>query len=256
VVGNLYFREDLLNRKVCTLPTEDDKFFIGPIVTGFMFAGGRKLRLPRNLGPYSNDGGYMAALTDTEAEDMKFLQLPEARMYADFDEDLAEEAAESIEALGELQEAWKILLPSHPQSPVSVRPIHHDLALSNILVDPATFKITRIVDWECTGTRPFWEERYPMFLEGREVEEKPEPLSPGDEDMVRVEYWEGREKSILRRPWDEKLRNVDRRDNTMDKTRLEWRRHLDWLEMSVRVVVRWVRIEFEKWNSKLQADLQ
>ena len=47
VVGNLYFREDLLDRKVCTLPTEDDKFVIGHIVAG----------LPRNLGPCSNDGG-------------------------------------------------------------------------------------------------------------------------------------------------------------------------------------------------------
>ena len=48
--------------------------------------------------------------------------------------------------------------------------------------------MTGIVDWECTGTRPFWEGRYPMFLEGREAEEEPEPLGPGDEDVVRVEY--------------------------------------------------------------------
>jgi len=85
-----------------------------------------------------------------------------------------------------------------------------------------------------------------MFLEGREIEEKPEPLSSGDEDVVKVEYWEDWEKTTLRRPWD----------NNMGKTRLEWRRHLDWLEISARVVMRWVRVEFEKWNSKLQVDLQ
>ena len=62
-----------------------------------------------------------------------------------------------------------------------------------------------------------------------------------------VDYWEDLEKATLRRPWD----------NTMDKTRLEWRRHLDRPEISARVVMRWVRVEFEKWmNSKLQPDLQ
>ena len=49
----------------------------------------------------------MAALTDAEAEDMEFVRLPEAQMYANFDEDLAKEAKEIMEALGELQEAWR-----------------------------------------------------------------------------------------------------------------------------------------------------
>ena len=70
-------------------------------------------------------------------------------------------------------------------------------------------------------------------LEGREIEEKPEPFSPGHEDVVRVEYWENWEKVTLRRPWG----------NTMAKIRLEWRSHLDWLEISARVVVRWVGAE-------------
>jgi hypothetical protein len=60
----------------------------GPeIGIGFIFAGGRKLRMPRNLGPCSDGGEYMAALTDAEVEDVKFLRLPEAQA-----KDLAEEA--------------------------------------------------------------------------------------------------------------------------------------------------------------------
>lgn len=85
VIGNLYFREDLLDKSVHAAPTTDDRFIIGPIVTAFMFGGGRKLRLLRNLGPYSNDVAYTAALTDAEVEDAKFLQSPEARVYDDFD---------------------------------------------------------------------------------------------------------------------------------------------------------------------------
>lgn len=73
--------------------------------------------------------------------------------------------------------------------------------------------------------------------------------------MVGVKYWEDWEKMILRRPWDE-LGNVDDRDNTVDKMRLEWRMHLGWLEIPTRAVMSWVGVEFKKWNSKLQADLQ
>ena len=73
--------------------------------------------------------------------------------------------------------------------------------------------------------------------------------------MVRVEHWEDWEKTILRRSWV-KLGNMDSRDNAMDKIRLEWRMHLDWLGISARVMMRWVGVKFEKWNSRLQADLQ
>jgi hypothetical protein len=121
------------------------------------------------------------------------------------------------------------------------------LSLSNILVDPATLRITGVVDWECTGTRPFWETRYPMLLQGHEIEEEPESLGPGDEDVARVEYWEDWEKAILRRQWNEEVGNMDRRDDATDKMRLAWRRDLDWLEISAGMAIRWARAEFEKW---------
>jgi hypothetical protein len=115
VIGNLYFRKDLLNETVRAEPITDDRFIIGPIVTTFMFAGGRNLRLPRNLGPYSDDAGHMAAFTRAEVEDMKFLRSPEAQTHGDFDEDVAPEAPGIL--LGELQEAWKTLFSSHPRVP-------------------------------------------------------------------------------------------------------------------------------------------
>jgi len=72
---------------------------------------------------------------------------------------------------------------------------------------------------------------------------------------AEYEYWEDWEKTILQRPWD-KLGNVDDRDNAMDKMRLEQIMHLDWLEISAKVVMRWAGGRFKKWSSKLQADLQ
>jgi aminoglycoside phosphotransferase len=251
VIGNLYFREDIPDKTVRTVPVMDDRFVIGPTVTAFMFAGGRKLRLPRNLGPYSNDAEYTAALADAEAEDIRFLQSPEARAYDDFDEDLAEEASEIMEAWGELQGVRATLFPSHLRS---FAPSHHDLSLSNVLVDPATYKINGIIDWECTGTRPGWEDRYPVFLEGCESEEKPEPLSPGDDDEFRVEQWEDWEKTILRPSWDEEIGNTGHHgDDAVDKMRSEWRRQLDWLEISAERVMGWIEVEYEEWISKSQS---
>jgi len=250
VIGNLYFCEDIPDKTVRTVPVADDRFVIGPIVTAYMFAGGRKLRLPRCLGPYSNDAEYMAALADAEAEDIRFLQSPEARTHDDFDMDLADEAPEIMEALIELQGIRAALFPSHSRL---FALSHHDLSLSNILVDPTTYKINGIIDWECTGTRPGWEDRYPVFLEGREREEKPEPLSPGDDDEVRVEQWEDWEKTVLRPSWDDELGNVERGDDAADKIRLEWRRQLDWLEIYAGKVMGWIEVEYEEWVSKSQA---
>ena len=70
-------------------------------------------------------------------EDMTFLQLPDAQTHADFGVGLAAGAAEFMEALGELREVWETIFPSHPR-PFALA--HHYLTLSNILVDPATFK--------------------------------------------------------------------------------------------------------------------
>ena len=94
------------------------------------------------------------------------------------DEDLAEEVLEITATLREFREVWKTRFLSHPHStPHPFAPTHHDLTLSNILVDPATLKITGIVDQERTGTRRFWEERFPVFVEGHNIEEEPEPQS-------------------------------------------------------------------------------
>ena len=89
---------------------------------------------------------------------------------------LAEEAPEIIEALGE-------------SSGKPGKPFSHIPSLTSVRTSPSR-----------SGTRPFWDERYPMFLEGREIEEEHEPLGPRDEDVVGVEYWEGWEQTILWRP--------------------------------------------------------
>ena len=152
-----------------------------------MFVGGQKLRVPRNLGPYTNDAEYVAVLTATGVEEMKLLLSADAHLHVDFDEDLAGDAEDVIEVLGELQTISTKLFPS------ALRHFalhHHDLSLANIIIDPATYEITEIVDWECVGTRPHWGLPYPLFLLGSEAEEGVEPPAPRDKDEFGPEYWE------------------------------------------------------------------
>ena len=238
-IGTLYFREeiDTFNAPVRVLRAEDEKYVLGPLVTPYMFAGGRKLRVPRDLGPYSNDAEYIAALAASEVEDMKLLQLSDARLHSDFDKDLAEDAENIIEALDKLQPIFSALFPSQPRN---FALHHHDLSLRNILVDPATHQITGIVDWECVGTRPHWEDTYPQFLRGPEVTEE-EPLAPGDTDLVRVECWENWEKVKLRLVFDKELGETRHDDDGRDEIRREFRKELDIVGISPKMVQDWIK---------------
>ena len=118
---------------------------------------------------------------------------------------------------------------------------HHDLSLANILVDPATYEVKGIVDWECVGTRPCWEDVYPAFLLGPEIEGEVEPLAPGDTDECRVEGWENWEKMQLRLVFDQELGGAPDGYDEMDKVRQEFREQLDWAAISRRKVNNWVK---------------
>ena len=244
-IGNLYFREDIdaSNGAIRVVPTEDERYILGPIVTPYMFAGGRKLRVLRDLGPYSDDAEYVAALAAAEVEDMKLLQSPDAHSYSDFDEDLAEDAEDIIEVLSELQTISTELFPSHPCH-FTLR--HHDLSLANILVDQTTHKVTGIVDWECVGTRPSWEGVYPVFLLGPEIQDEVEPLAPGDADDFRVERWENWEKTKLRPVFDRELGKAHHDLDARDEIRREFREQLDWVAISQRKVKNWMNGYFER----------
>ena len=241
-IGNLYFSQDIdvLTDAVRVVATEDKKYVLGPVVTPYMFVGGRKLRVPRNLGPYTNDAEYMAAMADSEREDMKLLLSADAHSLHDFDEDLAEDAEKIVEVLNELQTMSPALFPSRPRE---FSLLHHDLSLTNILVDPTTYEITGIVDWECVGTRPHWESKYPQLLDAvgpESLELEVEPLAPGETDEVRVEHWENWERRQLRPMFDRELGEVRHADDGRDEIRREFRQQLNWVGVSPKRVKNWM----------------
>ena len=244
-IGSLYFREDvdISNPAVRVVPTEDEKYVLGPIVTPFMFAGGRKLRIPRDLGPYPDDAEYISALATAELEDMKLLQSPDAHLGSDFDEKLAKVAGDIMGALKNLEPISAATFPSHPCQ-FTLR--HHDLSLANILVDPTTYEVKGIVDWECVGTRPRWEDIYPAFLLGPEVEGEVEPLVPGDTDECRVECWENWENMQLREVFGRELGGALDEHDVGGVVRREFREQLDWVEISRKEVNNWVKVYAER----------
>jgi hypothetical protein len=63
----------------------------------------------------------------------------------------------------------------------------------------------------------------------KSLESEVEPLAPGDTDEVRVEHWENWER-------DGELGEVRYTGNGKDEMRQEFRRQLDWVGISTRMV--------------------
>jgi len=73
---------------------------------------------------------------------------------------------------------------------------HDDLSLMNILVDPKTYSLAGIVDWESVSVVPAWETAsgVPDFLRGIDVNE-PTPIGSLSEDEEKA-------MADLRKDWD------------------------------------------------------
>ena len=171
------------------------------------FYRGIRSRVPRDLGPYNNEHHYASALTDVVLREFKLAQEldPDDPQY---DEDLIDESPQILEAIEMLQGVLDIVF-SQETDPTKYILHHHDLSLANILVDPETFKITGVVDWECIGVVPRWEDRHPQFLEGPEVEMELERLDKNDIDAARRQRWENWEKMRLRQVFNAVIREKD-----------------------------------------------
>lgn len=67
---------------------------------------------------------------------------------------------------------------------------HHDLSMFNILVDPKSYEITGIIDWEMINTAPSWlacdHPRFLQYLEAEDEEELAQLRDHYDEVMKRL----------------------------------------------------------------------
>ncbi|RPA98189.1 hypothetical protein L873DRAFT_1808800 [Choiromyces venosus 120613-1] len=249
-IGSLYCRGALEEEEgVDVLDAKHDAYVIGPR---------RRLKVRRDRGPYLNDHDYVLALTQVELEDMKLLQ-ESTEDAADYDKDLAEDAPDIVRATHKLQD----LLPSilcRPSTPLGALPstpsgaspdppkgefvlYRHDLSLSNVIVDPATYKVTGIVDWECVGIIPTWGDTYSQFLVGPGAHEEPEPLAAVETDEFLLKMWDDWEKVRLRKVFDGVVGQC--RDSGMQELKREFRKQLYMLGFSVRFVERWLKAHLD-----------
>ena len=220
------------------------EFIVGPIVTQSMFMNGRRQLISRNRGPYHHDSDYARALIDVQIADAHFLKtIPSDD--PNFDQDLLEDGPAIIHAMEGMLALLPMIFP-RDEKKESLRTIllHPDLSLNNIMVDPNTLKITGIIDWECTNASPQWQDTYPQFLTGSELEEEPPRVEPGDTDPLRNELWDDWEKMKLRAIFDEVAGPLV--EEPLAGLKREFINHIDAVEYTQVYVERWIKETREK----------
>ena len=201
---------------------EHNQYTLGPILDP-LFHLYRRLYLPGDRGPYRTSREWMTAQINFQrtwaktGPSIKTLPNSEDFDFYDWDSDCDKEAPEMARLCDDYQDVLpNILGADEGNSPYVI--YHHDLSLPNILVDPDTYEITGIIDWEMIQIIPEWKSsRFPAFLTGQmefpEIDDT-EPRVPTaaeyDEDgedynavkVKRRDRWENR---ILRDHFDESL---------------------------------------------------
>jgi len=236
-IGSLYLVEprpegsdthpNILPRKVSKDELQDLYFSIGPAVDGEFFAG-RRCFLDSHRGPYNNCQEWLRALIEVEQEFLKSTKVlldsrseapaeyqgPEA--FSAWEDEIGVDGKDLLkhhDSIMTLCETYLKLLPKvFPErtggdtNPKKGYLLHHcDLRSANILVDPETFTITGIIDWEKTVALPMWYSlEYPMFIN------HPEPLDDDLEPPIPDTYDQGSKSYdpvmvAIRDRWDARL---------------------------------------------------
>ncbi|KAL6860362.1 hypothetical protein ACO1O0_004389 [Amphichorda felina] len=214
-------------------------FIVGPSIDGAFFAGRRRY-LEVYRGPYGSCRAWLGSLIRVEQEFIRTARILIEKRGEMTPDHISEDWSDLMDEIGVDEDdfmddyedmvascaEYERLLPSvFPHQDPHDNPrfcLHHcDLREANILVDPETFEITGIIDWEQTCTVPDWYGMdYPLVIN------KHEPLNPGVEPPVPKTYnvdsdeycapqvaerdrWEAK---LLREQFDYQLENLGFKD--------------------------------------------
>ena len=240
-IGGLYFTWALENHKVDhnkekALPASSDSsdqdngklgingkmsgafssqtFTVGPLFSPMFYLGSR-LYLPGNRGPYRRASEWLESGINMQLQWVKAGRVEGDSFYAkDFEKEVPEIESECHRYLETLP---KII--SNEQGPCYE--LHHgDLNSANILVDPETFSITAIVDWEMINIVPAWKASdYPVLLQDIEPEDDEEPPIPSYEEehdlaVYTRDQWDYK---ILRQHYDATMKRLTGGSDATDK---------------------------------------
>ena len=193
-------------------------FAVGPIFSPIFYVGVR-LYLPGDRGPYRSTSEWLKAEINMQLQWVKAGRVEGDTSYVkDFEKEVPEIEAECYRYLSILP-----TIISDDERP-EYRLHHGDLNLSNILVDPTTFEITGIVDWEMINIVPLWRaSEYPVFLQDIEPEDDEEPPIPSyeDEEDIAVYTRDQWDYKILRNHFDEAMTRLNGGVDAMSKATTE-----------------------------------
>ncbi len=197
--------------KILAGSANQNEFSIGPIFDHLFFTGSR-LYLPGDRGPYASSFEWLDAQIRVQLEWIKNGPVKDDNQY---DEEFTEESPMMESMCREFLD----ILPTvcgDEDKPASFTLHHHDLNEANILVNPETFEVTGIVDWEMINVVPEWRAaEAPRFLEYMEPDDEEEPPIPADDVNENSVSWEFRDRwehMILRRRFDEIIRGATQND--------------------------------------------
>ncbi|KAK4210126.1 phosphotransferase enzyme family-domain-containing protein [Rhypophila decipiens] len=205
----------------------EPQFFVGPTLE-YEFGSGRRHYLSTTRGPFNNTRDWLEAHTEVERAHFQsakaLLDEAPAALLKDQEEWenlVAEEIAFGIDTndflglydryIENCDTCLRLLPKLYPEDrpsdtkSTSERPCglenhskptseqyflnHQDLNDTNILVDPETFAITGIIDWERSGVYPAWHSvGYPKFISEQDPSDKGEPPIPETYDEEDDNY--------------------------------------------------------------------
>lgn len=184
----------------------DKTFVIGRMVTNSLVKDKRLLLRP-DRGPFKTARELAIAETKLLSQRIRHLSpTPETDYYCEVDEELHEDGDEVLDTVDELLRVVPQVY-SAEDTPEDTKVLwHDDVSLQNVLVDPQTYELTGIVDWESVSIVPAWRtgRGIPYFLRGLPVSEPPPvgSVSPEEEEELTTirEDWE---LTLLRRKYTE-----------------------------------------------------
>ena len=186
-----------------TSNSSKEDWAIGQLHDG-VFIIRNRIYLPSDRGPYPDQVEWLRGLIHLQIE---WIKKGDVEIDEEYPDDFREEAPAMMSLCHEYLEVLPKLFSDEEERQSYVLN-HSDLNLANILVDPETFDITGIIDWEMVNVVPLWRAvDYPVFMQDIEPMDEQEPPIPSyeDEEDIAVyirDRWDNR---LMRRHWKDTM---------------------------------------------------
>ena len=229
-IGSISPTNSLENRSSLAAPIEDETnhghdlepttdFTVGHMFDE-VFVSESRVYLPSNRGPFQSSLEWMQAAVAMQVEYInKGISVSSSKVEelesSEYDDGFQKDAPKMKELChGILDILPKIFKDEKRESGFVLH--HHDINAANILVDPETFEITGILDWEMTCVVPKWKTvNEPSFLDYIEYEweslSKEPPLPPSwdeDKDGYAIEDYDRWAYKQLRSHYNSSLKKI------------------------------------------------